>query len=89
MNGKAVPSGAVYLSFLDDLTALREVVGRVRDRLALLASSRQGSYLRLVQETAQAMRESREGKGITFASAEEAVRDLDSLTRNYAGKTTA
>ncbi len=88
-NGSTVSSEATYLSFLDDLTALREVIGRVRDRLALLAPSRQGSYLHLVQETAEAMRESQEGKGKTFSTAEEAVEDLERLTHAYAGKKAA
>jgi len=85
MNGKTLISDTAYLSFLDDLTLLRDVVGRVRDRLTLLVPSKQGSYLRLVQETAQAMRESKEGKGKTFATAEEAVADLEKLTHPYAG----
>lgn len=88
-NGSTVSSEATYLSFLDDLTALGEVAGRVRDRLTLLAPSQRGSYLRLVQETAQGMRESQEGKGKTFATAQDAIEDLERLTQTYAGKTAA
>ena len=85
MNGNTLTSDATYLSFLDDLTTLQQAIGRVRDRLALLVLSREGSYLRLVQETAQAMKESKEGKGKTFTTAEEAVVDLKNLTHPYAG----
>lgn len=89
MNGKTLTSDTAYLSFLDDLTSLGEAVGRVRDKLTLLAPSKQGSYLRLVQETSQAMQESKEGKGKMFSTAEEAVKDLESLTQAYAGKKAA
>lgn len=88
-NGTSLSSETTYLSFLNDLTSLREVAGRVRDRLAMLAPTKRGSYLRLVRETAQAMRESKEGKGKMFSTAKEAVKDLERLTYQYAGKTTS
>lgn len=89
MNGKTLTQDTTYLSFLDDLARLSEATVRVREKLVLLAPTKEGSYLRLVQETSHAMRESKEGKGKMFSTAEEAVKDLESLTHAYADKKAA
>ncbi|GEM_PF-6345408 len=89
MNSKTLTSDTAYLSFLDDLTLLSEAAVRVREKLLLLVPAKTGSYLHLVQETVLAMEESKAGKGKVFASAQEAVKDLEALSQSYAGKTAA
>ena len=84
MNGKTLTSDASYLSFLDDLAQLSAVAVRVREKLLLLAPTKEGSYLRLVQETTRAIEESKTGKGMVFASAQEAIEDLQRLQNAYA-----
>ena len=88
MNGKTLTRDTAYLSFLDDLAQLGEVVIRVREKLLLLAPAKEGSYLRLVQETTRAIEESKTGKGLVFASAQEAIEDLHRLQKSYARKKT-
>lgn len=88
MNGKTVAPDTAYLSFLDDLTRLSETVVHVREKLLLLAPTKEGSYLRLVQETTRAIDESKTGKGVVFANAQEAIEDLHRLQKEHARKKT-
>lgn len=88
MNGKTLTPDATYLSFLDDLARLSEAAVRVREKLLLLAPTKEGSYLRLVQETTRAIEESKTDKGTVFANAQEAIEDLHRLQKAYARKKT-
>lgn len=86
MNGKTLAPDTAYLSFLDDLAQLSEAAIRVREKLLLLVPTKEGSYLRLVQETTRAIEESKIDKGTVFASEQEAIEDLHRLQKAYARK---
>lgn len=88
MNGKTLVQDTAYLSFLDDLAKLSELAVRVREKLLLLAPAKDESYLRLMQETTRAIEESKSGKGMVFANAQEAIEDLHRLQKEHARKKT-